>query len=268
MAFRPKKWTSLGTGLALLGASTLAACGSEDAPAEEDETAVVTEGEEATPATELGEFGEGGEGGEGGEAGLNLDTLPRPFRLAFMTGHVEAGLALYRAGEPAMAAPHLLHPVSETHSTERAGLEELGFDASIFEAVSAALEAGQAAEEIEPQLVAAEENLALVSEKAGGNPIEIVEFLMQTVIDEYGIGVPEDTVTDAGEYQDAYGFAIVAMDQAQRFEGEAGERVRAELEKLIALWPGTPPVPTDNPTAASVVNAQVGLVLLELSGVR
>ncbi|MEO1405345.1 MAG: hypothetical protein AAFV54_02490, partial [Pseudomonadota bacterium] len=121
---------------------------------------------------------------------------------------------------------------------------------------------------VEAQLSAAEENLAMVAERAGGDPVEIVEFLMQTVVDEYGIGVPADSVTDPGEYQDAYGFAIVAMDQAQRFEGEAGERVREELQKLIDLWPGTPPVPTDSPTAASVVNAQVSTVLLELSGVR
>ncbi|MEO1475165.1 MAG: hypothetical protein AAFS13_02185 [Pseudomonadota bacterium] len=269
MTLRPKMWTSLGTGLALLGATTLAACGDGGETGEAGEaaeTAIVAE------AGESGEGGEGeggeGEGGESGEAGHNVGTLPRPFRLAFMTGHVETGLALYRAGEPAMAAPHLLHPVSESHADERAGLEELGFDASLFEAVSAALEAGQAAETIEAQLTAAEENLAGVAEQAGGDPIAIVEFLMQTVIEEYGIGVPADTVTDPGEYQDAYGFAIVAMDHAQRFEGEAGERVRAELRKLIDLWPGTPPVPTDNPTPASAVNAQVGFVLLELSGLR
>ncbi|MEO0882522.1 MAG: hypothetical protein AAFY34_07280 [Pseudomonadota bacterium] len=274
MTLRPKKWTSLGTGLALIGATTLVACGADDAPTGEEST-IVAEGEETTPATELGEFGEGeggegeaGEGGESGEVGHSVGTMPRPFRLAFMTGHVEAGLALYRAGEPAMAAPHLLHPVSETHADERAGLEELGFDASLFEAVSEALEAGEAADDVEAQLIAAEANLALVAERAGGNPIEIVEFLMQTVIDEYGIGVPVDTVTDAGEYQDAYGFAIVAMDQAQRFDGEAGERVREELQNLIDLWPGSPPVPTDNPTPASVINAQVSTVLLELSGVR
>ncbi|MEM6412290.1 MAG: hypothetical protein AAF683_12220 [Pseudomonadota bacterium] len=274
MSFRSKKWTTLGTGLAVLGATSLAACGSDEAPAE-DETALVTEGEEAEPATELGEFGEGeggeageGEGGEGGEAGLNLETLPRPFRLAFMAGHVEAGLALYRAGEPAMAAPHLLHPVSETHAEERGGLEELGFDASLFEAVSTALEAGETADDVEAQLTAAEQNLTMVAERAGGNPVEIVEFLMQTVVDEYGIGVPADTVTDIGEYQDAYGFVVVAIDQAERFEGEAGERVRAELQTLIEMWPGTPPVPTDDPVPASVINAQVSTVLLELSGVR
>lgn len=50
-----------------------------------------------------------------------------------MSGQVAAGIALYRAGESEAAAPHLLHPVSETHADERAGLAELGFDAAPFE---------------------------------------------------------------------------------------------------------------------------------------
>lgn len=45
-----------------------------------------------------------------------METLPVQFRVAFMSGHVEAGLALYRAGAPDQAARHLLHPVSETHA--------------------------------------------------------------------------------------------------------------------------------------------------------
>ena len=75
----------------------------------------------------------------------SADALPRPLRLAFMAGHVRAGMALYRAGELEMAAPHLLHPVSETHQAEREGLEELGFDHSLYVRVSRALEANRPA---------------------------------------------------------------------------------------------------------------------------
>jgi hypothetical protein len=35
-----------------------------------------------------------------------MNELPLEFRLAFMTGHVKTGLALYRLGELEMAAPH------------------------------------------------------------------------------------------------------------------------------------------------------------------
>lgn len=267
MTFRTKHWTSLSAGLALIGASTLSACGGE-APDGEEDTPLAVVSSSGPEKNEAGEMGEAGESGEAGEIGHGGETLPLPKRLAFMSGHVEAGLALYRAGKPGMAAPHLLHPVSETHSDEREGLDALGFDGNLFEAVSTALNAGQAATEIEPQLAAAEANLASVAERAGGNPIEIVEFLMQIVVEEYTIGVTEKAITDPGEYQDAYGFAIVALDRAQGFQGEAGDRVRAELQELIDLWPEPAPVPTDTPAPVAAINAQVGNVLLELSGVR
>ena len=265
MTFKPRTWTCLGLGFAALGTVSLSACGSDDAPAQE-ETILEAPSDSVVEAGELGEAGEAGESGEVGHE--NVDTLPRHLRLAFMTGHVEAGLALYRAGEPGMAAKHLLHPVSETHAAERAGLDELGFDASLFETVSAALEAGRSADEIEPQLAAAETNLAAVAEQAGGDPIEIIEFLLATIVEEYGVGVSDGVVTDPGEYQDAYGFAVVAMDRAGIFPGEAGDRVRNEIQALIDLWPGTPPVPTDNPPPLSDIQSQTGIVLLELSGVR
>ena len=83
-------------------------------------------------------------------------------RVAFMSGHVVAGLTLYRAGAPDQAAQHLLHPVSETHAAERAGIDALGFKGDVFEAVSKALDEGKPAAEVEPMLKEAEENIALL----------------------------------------------------------------------------------------------------------
>ena len=270
MTFKPKRWTGLGLGLAVLGTGALTACGGEDGSVETEQASVSedVQAEAATPViAELGEGGEAGEGGEGGEAG-HVDALPRHLRLAFMTGHVEAGLALFRAGEPGMAAKHLLHPVSETHAAERAGLDELGFQAELFETVSTALDEGKAASEIEPQLQAAEANLASVAEKAGGDTVEIIKFLMETINEEYAIGVKDGVVTDPGEYQDAYGFAIVALDRAAKLDGEAGELVREEIATLVSLWSGTPAVLTDPPTAFGQVSVQTSKVLLVLSDVR
>ncbi len=192
------------------------------------------------------------------------ESLPLPKRLAFMSGHVEAGLALYRAGEPEAAAPHLEHPVTETHAAEREGLDALGFDGSLFEVVSRELEAGAAAAEIEPQLAAAEANLAMVTEKASGDPKQIIHFLMDTVVEEYGIGVPESAVTDPNEYQDAFGFTVVAIQRADVFEGEAGDRLRSELAKLLALWPEAP-IPPESPTPLADIEHQVEQIRSALS---
>lgn len=213
---------------------------------------------------EAGE-GEGGEGegeGEGGEAGHGMDTLPLPKRLAFMTGHVKAGLALYRAGEPQMAAPHLLHPVSETHKAERAGLDALGFDASVFEAVSKALEEGRPAEEIEPQLAAAEANLALMSEKAGGDDADIIRYLMDTIVEEYTIAITDGKVSDPGEYQDAFGFAVVAKERAAKMD-PAPQGLITAIDALIALWPAAP-IPPEDPAPVGKVIAQTSKVALTL----
>ncbi|MEL7027790.1 MAG: hypothetical protein AAGL49_00955 [Pseudomonadota bacterium] len=264
MKTRLKRWTSVGLGTAFLGTG-LVACGAPDDTVSTDEHAAVQEeAAETPPPSQMDGMaeGEGGEGGEGGEAGHAMETLPVPKRLAFMTGHVEAGLALYRAGEPEMAAPHLLHPVSETHAAERAGLDALGFDASIFEAVSQALEEGRPAEEVEPQLAAAEANLKLLADQAGGEPAEVIQYLMDVIVVEYTIAITDGAVSDPGEYQDAFGFAIVAKDRAAALESGA-EDVIAEIDALIALWPEAPIPPADPAPVAQVI-AQTSRVTLAL----
>ena len=254
-----KTWTKLGLATALAG-GTLAACsgGGEGGEGEGGESAVTGE----AGSGEAGE-GEGGEG-EGGEAGTAAGALPLPQRLAFMTGHVEAGLALYRAGDAASAAPHLLHPVSETHADERAGLDELGFDASLFETVSKALEEGKPAAEVEPQLAAAEANLAAMRAKAGGDPAEVIAFLMEMVAAEYAAGVSDGAVSDPAEYQDAFGFAIAAKDIAAGIDGDAGAKVNAELDQLIAMFPTGGPIAPSEPAPAGQVSALASRVTLAL----
>ena len=238
MSFHPKIWTGLGLGVVMAG---LAACGGEGGEVgEAGESGVELAAVEAGEAGETGESGEAGEAGEGGEAGESGEAgapgdLPLPKRLAFMSGHVQAGLALYRAGEPEMAAPHLLHPVSETHAAERAGLEALGFNAPLFEEISNALAEGRPGSDVRAQLLAAEANLQEMADQANGDPVEIIKFLMETTGEEYSIGVPAGKIEVAGEYQDAFGFAVVALAQAGKLEEPAGQRVRAELRKLIDL---------------------------------
>jgi len=191
------------------------------------------------------------------EGGHDMETLSVPFRLAFMSGHVQAGLSLYRAGEPEMAAPHLLHPVSETHQAERAGLDALGFTPDVFESVSEALEAGRPASEIEPDLLKAEANLKAMAEAACGDKADIIRFLMDTIVEEYTIAITDGVVSDPGEYQDAYGFAVVAKDHAMSLNDTA---LIGEIESLLALWPSEAPIPPSNPTSAEQVTAKTGSV--------
>lgn len=269
MTFTPRDLFRLGLTAALLSSTSLAACGGEGGEAsggEGGESAV--HGEAGESASMAGEGGEG-EGGEGGEAGAHgPETMPIQNRLAFMRGHVEAGLALYRAGAPDQAARHLLHPVSETHAAEREGLDELGFNGDLFVSISNALEAGTASSEIESDLAAAEDNLSMLADEVGGSDKEIINFLMDTTLAEYRVGVSSDgEIVNAGEFQDAYGFVTVAEDYAADLPGAEGDAVRAELSKLKALWTGAP-LADSTPAPVDAVAAQVSRVELELSAIR
>ena len=87
---------------------------------------------------------------------------------------------------------------------------------------------------------------------------------METTIQEYAIAVKDGAVTDLGEYQDAYGFAIVAKDTAKRLESDAAAKVTAELDELIALFPEGGPIPPDNPAPVSEVSTLTSRVMLAL----
>lgn len=192
--------------------------------------------------------------GEPAAAHGDMETLPVEFRVAFMSGHVEAGLALYRAGAPDEAAPHLLHPVSETHAAEREGIDALGFEAEIFEQVSQALDEGRPASEIEPMLAQADANLALLQANAGGDARAIIAYLMDVTAEEYAIGVSGGVVTDPGEYQDAFGFATVALQQAQRL---GDEPLIAAIDALVRLWPAGGPLAASTPAPVEEINVRI-----------
>lgn len=253
-----KTWGALGLATALAGAGLAGCSGEAGEGGEAGESAQVGEAGE----TGAGEGGEAGEaaGGEGGESGaLSLEQ-----RLVFMAGHVEAGLALYRAGDSAAAAPHLMHPVSETHASEREGLDALGFDPAPFEAVSAALEAGEPASAIEPQLAAAEANIAKMRDAAGGDPKTQIRFLMDTAVEEYSAGVTDGAISDAAEYQDAWGFVKVAREIADNLEGDNADDIRATLDQMLGLWAAGKPAPKDKPAPAGQLSALASRVLLDL----
>ena len=166
-----------------------------------------------------------------------MEKLPLPKRLAFMSGHVKAGIELYRLNELEMAAPHLMHPVSETHESERRDLDKLGFNQSLFKEITHALEKNVKSGTISTMLVEAEKNIDALSENAGGNPYEIIEFLMVITLEEYELSFKDGTIIELGEYQDAWGFLRVVETEARQMTesddpdiAAAGREILAHLE--------------------------------------
>ena len=194
----------------------------------------------------------------------SMGTLPVEKRIAFMSGHVEVGLALYRAGKPDQAAQHLMHPVSEMHQAERAGIDALGFNAAVFKAVSKAMDEGKPASEIEPMLTEAEENITLLQKNAGGDLKEIISFLMETVVEEYSAGVSAGKIVESGEYQDAFGFSMVALKISKRMEGDKSAQLIKELIKLVDMWPEGGPLADSTPQPVEDVVEQTNNIIKNL----
>ena len=194
----------------------------------------------------------------------SMGTLPVEKRIAFMSGHVEVGLALYRAGKPDQAAQHLMHPVSEMHQAERAGIDALGFNAAVFKAVSKAMDEGKPASEIEPMLTEAEENITLLQKNAGGDLSEIILFLMETVVEEYSAGVRDGKIVESGEYQDAFGFSVIALKISKRMEGDQSAQLMKELIKLVDMWPAGAPLADSTPEPVKNVVEQTHTIIENL----
>ena len=189
----------------------------------------------------------------------DINDLDPSLRLVLMMGHVAAGMELYRSGEYEMAAPHLLHPISETHKKEREGFQEMGLDVVTFVLVSTALEAKRPAVEIEPFLKKAEDNLKSLALKVEGNPETQIRFLLDQIKIEYSIGVKGGEITDIGEFQDAFGFASTAKTIAEQSSLKNKTLLIAAIDELMKCWPSGPNL-VQNPLPVSKIDESISLV--------
>jgi hypothetical protein len=92
----------------------------------------------------------------------------------------------------------------------------------------------------------------MVAQRAGGDTVEIIEFLLATTVDEYTIAINNGVITDLGEYQDAFGFVQVAIAQSASLPSPLNNEVMAGLEPLAALW-SEGPLPVEMPTSVAKV---------------
>ena len=104
--------------------------------------------------------------------------------------------------------------------------------------------------DIEPLLRQADTNLYEVALKVGGDSSEIINFLLDTIIEEYSIAITGDKITDIGEYQDAYGFQVVAQSYAAELSDNNRDLVASALIDLATLWLNGP-LPVQNPTSVN-----------------
>ena len=114
----------------------------------------------------------------------------------------------------------------------------------------------------------AEQNINLLQRNAGGDPADIIQYLMATVDEEYEIGVKMGKITDPGEYQDAYGFSVVALRIAKQIKGKNTKNLVSSLEALVKLWPENGPLADSKPTSVERVTNHTAKVVASLDPIK
>ncbi len=184
---------------------------------------------------------------EGAQLGTDSDVTFLA-QLAMIEGHLLAGTVLYRMGEKEMAMLHVEHPVAEIYGTLEPALinkNSKGFKAEITELVEA-MRHDLPKQKTEPLLQPIKSKIAALRalHSAPADIAASVAVIMQLSALEYQEGVLDGQVTEAYEYQDAWGFAQLAKQTMSELDHGAQathtaeiSRIESELSKLDVLWP-------------------------------
>ena len=183
--------------------------------------------------------GNGGEG-EGGTADLAPDVAFLT-GLAFMEGHLRAGLALYEAGDISAVKTHMGHPIEEKYEAVAARLDRLGYGELREEitALAAAAEAEEPYEKIADMFDDVRQTHERVRADFGlSDQLSSYVALTRIAADEYVVAVDGGTLSNLHEYQDAWGFLQVikaeANELAQSDDARASRAAGSVLEQIEA----------------------------------
>ncbi|SME89483.1 hypothetical protein SAMN06265365_101218 [Tistlia consotensis] len=237
---RPKLWTALG--VALLAGTALSqpghAFGKAAGPGalQLADSSEGGEGGEGAPAPAV----QGGEGGEGAAepADLARDDVAYLLRLERLRGHLMAGMALYRKGEPRAAEVHLEHHAAALHEDLEEAFEARGVAAfeDRIEVLAKAVEDGAPADRVAADEAALQQALAAAEAAVAGLPLgermEVVEELVRSAGRDYGSAVKDGRIVDVTEYQDAYGFLQSAQRLVEAARPAASGKAATALQQI------------------------------------
>ena len=167
-------------------------------------------------------------------------------QLGLIRGHLLVSHRLYRLNALDAARSHSKHPTDElyadmerefaarrttrfgteleTHALASQGEDAAAVDAA-YEALTAAITRAEAAIAVSPAMI-----------------VGVVVELLREAAAEYAVGIVDGKLSDAHEYQDAYGFTSVAMSWAQSAESdEVFDQIVERIEALSNMWPSLVP---------------------------
>lgn len=193
---------------------------------------------------------------------VDMAALPASHRAALVTAHAEAAFALCKAGETEAAITHLEQLDTAAHPALMVGLDTLGYEPDVIDALSGQIASGADAS---GAVEAAGEMLAALRAGARGDAGETTEFLMKTLVREFEKGAEAGTILDPGAYQLAYGLAVSARELVASADPEVYGDLRRELDFLVLMWPRGGPVSTAVAPPELQMAEQLSRVKLELA---
>lgn len=225
--------------------------------------------------TDHGAMAMAGEGGEGGAGVASAEAIASAAaylgQLAFIRGHLNVGVDLYRQGEQEASATHMKHPGDELYTDLLPAMEARkasGF-AEQLEALALAVTEQRALAEVEAAYAALQEAITTAENAVTDLNAEVVGDvilnLVRTAAAEYDIAVGEGgALENEHEYQDALGFVRVATQLLERLDGMTENKtavaaIRAQLDLITPIWPGLK-APAQLDTAPSVIYGAAGRI--------
>lgn len=251
--FRPKLWT--GVSAAILLAATAGCSGEAGEKGQHN-------GAANAPAPAVGEGGEGGveraasAAGEKGAQEAYL-AMPAESRVALRLAHLK-GFLLIAQKQPEgkdAAAALVGQGMAEVYDAQPDAFKSAGVDEAVLRK---AAQTGEAAD-----INAALANITAAQAKAGGDDAAVLKGMVDIATGIYQGVAPQGGAVDPLEYQHSYGAALSAQDFANRSKDARVKAAKADLDKLVALWPAA--VAPEKPTPAGQVAAQASRVELALS---
>lgn len=216
-----------------------------------------------------------GEGGEGGEGVVSAEAIASDAaylgQLAFIRGHLNVGVDLYRQGEQEASATHMKHPGDELYADLLPAMEARkasGF-AEQLEALALAVTERRSLADVEAAYAALQEAITAAENAATAVNAEVlgdvILNLVRTAAAEYDIAVGEGgALENEHEYQDALGFVRVATQLLERLDGMTENKtavaaIRAQLDLITPIWPGLK-APARLETPPSVIYGAAGRI--------
>jgi len=215
------------------------------------------------------------EGGEGGEGATSADAIASDAvylsQLAFIRGHLNVGVSLYREGFSEGSVTHMKHPQDEIYANLLPAIHARNANGFAYELaeLAASIEDGSSTAEVDAaykNVIAAIANAenAVVDLNAKTLGSVIVE-VVRTSAAEFDIAVDDNGNLEAEhEYQDSLGFVRIANELLDQLRGmtenaEAIAAIEAQLLALEPVWTGVR-APQKLETDPSVIYGAAGRI--------